>query len=84
MGVFLHEQICSIFNLLDMIGYWKDKETTKSNMARVYDASHTYLASGCDFFVTNDNRCSKKAKVAYFLKNVKTEIINWKIKSDKR
>ena len=78
MGLQLHAQINSIFNILDMIGYWKDEKTERSNMTRVYDSSHTYFASGCNYFVSNDKRCRAKAKVAYHLKNIKTEVISWK------
>jgi hypothetical protein len=62
MGLHLHAQINSIFNILDMIGYWKDEKTERSNMARVYDSSHAYFAAGCDYFVSNDKRCRAKAK----------------------
>jgi len=77
MGLHLHAQIYSIFNMLDMIGYWKDEKTIRSNMARVYDSSHAYFAAGCDYFVSNDKRCRAKAKVAYHLKDIKTEVISW-------
>lgn len=77
MGLLLHEQIQSIFNILDVIGFWRDKMTEKSNMARSYDASHTYFAAGCNVFVSNDRKCIKKAKVAYSLKNIGTKIVEW-------
>lgn len=79
MGVLLHEQICSIFNVLDIVGFWKDKKTEKSNMARAYDSSHAYFASGCNFFVSNDTKALKKTMVAYHFNNIQTtEIIEWK------
>ncbi len=77
MGLLLHEQILSIFNVLDVIGFWKDEKTERSNISRLYDASHTYFASGCNIFVSNDKRCRAKAKVAYKLNNIGTEIIEW-------
>jgi len=77
-GLLLHEQICSIVNLLDLIGFWKDKKTSKSNMARLYDASHAYFAAGCQYFVSNDTRCILKTKVAYNILNIGTQIIEWK------
>jgi uncharacterized protein YutD len=79
MGAFMHEQICSIFNFLDFVGFWKDKNSSKSNMARMYDASHAYFASGCDFFISNDLRARMKSKVAYEFKNIKSQVIDWTI-----
>lgn len=78
-GVLLHEQICSIFNILDIVGFWKDTKTEKSNMARAYDASHAYFASGCNYFVSNDTKALKKTKVAYHFNDIHaTEIVEWK------
>jgi len=77
MGLFLHEQICSIFNILDLIGFWKDKKTERSNMARMYDASHAYFAAGCDIFLSNDRKTVKKSKVAYSLKGINTKVSEW-------
>jgi len=79
MGIRLHEQISSIFNLLDFIGFWKDKKSNRANMSRVYDASHAYFATGCDIFITNDLRTRKKSKVAYSIKGIKTKVYEWKI-----
>lgn len=76
-GFFLQDKICSIFNILDLIGFWKDKKSSRSNMARIYDALHSYYACGCNVFVTNDERCVPKAKVAYSLYNIGTRIIYW-------
>lgn len=70
-----------IFELLDMLGYWKDKATDKSNYARLWDASHTFHASYCDYFVTDDKRTLNKAKVVYDIFNIKTKIITSKIKN---
>ena len=82
MGVFMHEQISSIFNFLDFVGFWKDKNTNRANMARMYDASHAYFASGCDFFVSNDRNARMKSKVAYKFKDLNTKVIDWKLKND--
>ena len=66
----------SLFNFLDMIGFWADKFTAKSNMARCYDANHAYFASYCNYFVTNDKRTMNKANVAYQLWGYKTIAIS--------
>lgn len=75
-GTNLHEKINSIFNFMDIVGYWKDKQTEKSDLARMYDAGHTYYASGCDFFISDDRRARNKAKVAYEFCNIKTKVLS--------
>jgi hypothetical protein len=76
-GVMLHEKINSVFNFLDILGYWTDKETHKSDFARVYDATHVFFASGCDYFVSNDKRARNKAKVAYELFDIQTKVVSY-------
>lgn len=39
------DNVTTLFNYLDVIGFWKDEQTNKSNLARIYDASHTFFAS---------------------------------------
>lgn len=73
----LHGKIYAVFNFLDFLGYWSDRKNTKSNIARYNDASHVFLASGCDYFVSNDLRARNKAKVAYELFNLKTKIYSF-------
>jgi hypothetical protein len=75
-GTNLHEKISSIFNLLDIVGYWRDSPTDKSNLARMYDAGHTFFASGCEYFISEDKRARNKAKVAYEFCNVKTKVLS--------
>lgn len=75
-GNSLRERISTIFNLLDFIGFWKDKKTEKSNLARLYDSSHTYFASYCDIFVSNDKRARNKAKVAYLFNKINTKVLS--------
>tara|TARA_B100000508_G_scaffold132802_1_gene122092 strand:+ start:50590 stop:51345 length:756 start_codon:yes stop_codon:yes gene_type:complete len=71
-------KFAAIFEVLDMLGYWKDKETNKSNYARLWDSNHSYFACFCNYFVTDDLRTIKKSKVLYDLYGVKTEIVNSK------
>lgn len=68
----------SFFNFLDFIGFWRDKLTEKSNLARAYDANHAYHASICDFFVTNDIRTMHKSNVVYQTYGYKTKAITYK------
>lgn len=72
----LGNRITGIFELLDMFGYWMDKETSTSNYARLWDSQHTHFASHCDYFVCNDKRARNKAKVAYSIYDCKTQMIS--------
>jgi hypothetical protein len=72
----LMHRIAAIFELLDLLGYWKDKETEKSNFARLWDSAHTYFASCCEYFISNDKQTRNKAKVVYDLFNIETVIIS--------
>lgn len=76
-GYSLRDRITTLFNLLDFVGFWKDKKTDKSNLARIYDSSHTFFASYCDIFISNDKRARNKAKVAYLLYNIKTRVLSY-------
>lgn len=70
------EKIAAIFELLDMLGYWKDKHTTTSNYARFWDSNHVSYATVCDYFICDDFRTRRKTQVVYDLLNVKTKIVN--------
>ncbi|KAF0131822.1 MAG: hypothetical protein FD155_346 [Bacteroidetes bacterium] len=76
-GNSLRERISTLFNLLDFVGFWKDKKTERSNLARVYDSSHAFFASYCDIFISNDKRARNKTKVAYSLYNIRTEVLSY-------
>jgi hypothetical protein len=72
------DEFFSFFNILDLIGFWRDKLTEKSNLARAYDAKHAYHASICDYFVTNDIRTMHKSNVVYQTFGYKTIAISYK------
>lgn len=72
----LHNRIAEIFELLDMFGYWKDKYNEKSNYARLWDSSHTYFSSYCDYFISNDKRTRNKAKVVFEIYDINTNVIS--------
>jgi len=74
----LSNKIASIFELLDLLGYWKDKSNEKSNYARLWDSSHTSFAANCDYFITDDKRTRNKAKVVYNIYRIKTKVISSK------
>ena len=75
----IHNKIAGMFELLDMLGYWTDKHTTKSNYARLWDSNHTFFASFCDFFISDDKRTRNKAKVVYDLYGIETKVISTKV-----
>jgi hypothetical protein len=75
----LSNRTAAIFELLDMLGYWKDKSTEKSNYARLWDSTHVFYSIYCDYFISSDKRTANKAKVVFDLYNVKTKIISPKI-----
>lgn len=75
----LSNRITGIFELLDMLGYWKDKSTEKSNYARLWDSSHTFYSTHCDYFISSDKRTVNKAKVVFNIYDFKTKIIVPKI-----
>ncbi|WBX72943.1 hypothetical protein PG913_08515 [Tenacibaculum pacificus] len=86
-GVNLHPQgkemgmgnrFAGVFELLDLIGYWKDKYNSKSNYARLWDASHSFYSSYFDYFVSDDKRTRNKAKVAFEIYGAKTQVVSSK------
>lgn len=72
----LNNRIGAYFELLDSLGYWKDKETSKSNYARLWDSQHAFFASYCDYFLTDDKKTKKKSQVVYRLCGIKTKVIS--------
>ena len=65
-----------VFNFLNMMGFWKDKENYKSDYARLWDSIHSYFASYCDYFVSDDKRTREKAKVVYYMYDINTEVLD--------
>lgn len=72
----LHNKFAGVFEMLDLVGYWKDKYNEKSNYARLWDSNHAYFSSFCDYFISNDKRTRNKAKVAFEIFDVKTKIVS--------
>lgn len=72
----LHNRIAGIFELLDMLGYWKDRETNTSNQARHFDSSHAFYAAHCDYFISDDKRTRNKAKVVYNIYDIHTKVVS--------
>lgn len=74
----LSERFAATYELLDLFGYWKDKETQTSNFARLWDSNHAFFAAHCNYFISDDLRNRNKAKVAYNLFNIGTKVISSK------
>lgn len=74
----LHNKFGGVFELLDLIGYWKDKYNEKSNYARLWDSNHAYFSSFCDYFISDDKRTRNKANVAFHVFDLKTQAISSK------
>ena len=63
----------SLFNLLDFVCYWHDK----NNAARLYDSSHAYFGQYCDVLVSNDKRMRIKTKAVYSYLDIDTMVYAW-------
>lgn len=72
----LSERFAAVYELLDLLGYWKDKQTDTSNYARLWDSNHSFFAAHCNYFISGDLRNRNKAKVVYNLYNVGTVVLN--------
>jgi hypothetical protein len=69
-----HNNIAEVMELLDMLGYWKDRATETSNYARLWDSNHVHFASYRDYLISDDKRLRYKAKVVYDIYNIETKI----------
>ena len=74
----LNNTVGAVFELLDMIGYWKDRVTNTSNYARQWDSDHAFHAMYCDYFISDDYRTRQKTKVVYKLYDIDTQVISSK------
>lgn len=74
----LNNRFGGIFEMLDMLGYWTDKYSDKSNYARLWDSNHAYFASFCNYFVSDDKRTRNKAKVVYGIYGIDTIVVSSK------
>jgi hypothetical protein len=74
----LSNRIAGVFELLDLLGYWKDKATGKSNYARLWDSNHTFFAAHCDYFISDDKRNRNKARVVYDIYDIGTRVLSSK------
>jgi hypothetical protein len=73
-----HNDVAAVFEILDLVGYWKDNYKEDSNYARLWDSSHCAFASICDFFITNDRNTANKSQVVYSMYGVTTQVTLWR------
>ena len=67
----LYYKVIETFYKYDLQGY-----KTDSNFNNMFDDGlHTFYASHCDVFITNDDRCKYKAEQTYEKLNIKTLVI---------
>lgn len=64
----------TLLNIIDTANYWGDKKTGHSEIARLYDASHAYLASICDVLVTSDKKMRSKVIAIYSFLKIDTKV----------
>jgi len=67
--------------LLDMHGFYEDRiKVTDRNKATmrntIDDGFHSAFAATCDYYITNDNKSSKKTKEIYNKLNVNTKVFS--------
>jgi hypothetical protein len=70
-----HNDVAALFELLDILGYRKDKYHATSNYGRLWDAQHAAFAGYCHYFITSDKNTFHKAKIAYRLFNRQTRVV---------
>jgi hypothetical protein len=74
----LHNRFAGVFEILDLVGFWKDKYNEKSNYARLWDSSHAYFSTFCDYFISDDKRTRNKTKLVFELYDIDTKVISSK------
>jgi hypothetical protein len=74
----LSERFAAIYGILDLFGYWKDKQTNTSDYARLWDSNHAFFASHCNYFISDDLRNRYKAKVIYNIYDIDTKVVDSK------
>ncbi|MEO6520537.1 MAG: hypothetical protein ABIN91_02595 [Mucilaginibacter sp.] len=64
------------YAMLDAFGISKDKLTAKNELSNMRnDGMHSYFASYCDYFVTDDKTTILKSNAMYGLSEVKTKVV---------
>lgn len=75
--MYLHEKVTSIYNVLNVIGYYPDSKMKHDRRftAAMSDAGHAAISSFSDFLFSRDAAFIHKTRAAYEYLNVKTKVI---------
>lgn len=71
-----YDKIAMYFGILDLMGFYRDSETDKSDFARMWDSSHADYAAKTSMFLSNDKRARKKAELVYHLLNIHVPVLD--------
>lgn len=74
-GELLYNKCAVLFGLLDTVGYARDKETERSDFARMWDSRHVAFAASLEVFLTMDVRTIRKATLVYELLGISTKVV---------
>lgn len=76
-GMYLHEKVTSVYNVLNVIGYYPDSKMKYDRRftAAMSDAGHAAIASFSDLLFSRDAAFIHKTRAAYEYLNVKTQVI---------
>lgn len=75
--MYLHEKVTSIYNVLNIIGYYPDSKMKHDRRftAAMSDSGHAAIASFSHFLFSRDAAFIHKTRAAYEYLNVKTQVI---------
>jgi len=70
-------RIYALYNMMDNLSYFRDKKKKDGRTYRsaVYDIEHLRYAANCRYFVTRDEKLSKRARQIFNFMQVRTEVI---------
>ena len=73
---FKHQKATGIYNMLNSLGYWPDKDVHKERrfIAAMSDNSHAAMASFCHVLFSRDEAFVKKVKAAYEYLEIPTSV----------
>lgn len=75
-GVPYYDFFLMAYSMLDMLGIKKDKLSAKNTLNNIHsDGIHSYFASFCDYFVTDDTTVALKSKALYKMLGIATKVI---------
>lgn len=71
------EFITVTMNLLEKSGFHQEKKNHEASLiGRMHDVTHSIYASQADYFVSNDERLSKKTIATFHKLGIKTKVLN--------